>query len=128
MESARPEPATGGPLWRSLRTDDGSWTLVLPSRSEGLGRVVIEAFCRGRAVVATGVGGIRDLVEDGVNGLLVPPGDTDALADALVRLLSDRPLAERLAEGARASAEPWLQTPEEYADRVRRLVERVTTA
>jgi glycosyltransferase involved in cell wall biosynthesis len=107
---------------------DGSWALVLPSRSEGLGRVVIEAFCRGRPVVATSVGGIRDLVVDGVNGLLVPSGDTAALADALVRLLSDRALAERLAEGARTSAEPWLQTPEEYADRVRRLVERVTTA
>jgi glycosyltransferase involved in cell wall biosynthesis len=110
------------------RALDEAWTLVLPSRSEGLGRVVIEAFCRGRPVVGTSVGGIRDLVADGVNGLLVPAGDTDALADALVRLLSDRALAERLAEGARRSAEGWLQTPEQYAERVRRLVERVTTA
>jgi glycosyltransferase involved in cell wall biosynthesis len=107
---------------------DDAWTLVLPSRSEGLGRVVIEAFCRGRPVVGSAVGGIPDLVVDGVNGLLVPPGDTVALADALVRVLTDRPLAERLAEGARRSAEPWLQTPEEYAERVRLLVEHVAAS
>jgi glycosyltransferase involved in cell wall biosynthesis len=107
---------------------DESWLLVLPSRSEGLGRVVIEAFCRGRPVIGASVGGIRDLVVDGVNGLLVPPGDNGALADALVRVLSDRELAERLADGARRSAEQWLQTPEQYADHVRRLVEHVTTA
>jgi glycosyltransferase involved in cell wall biosynthesis len=104
---------------------DEAWGLVLPSRAEGLGRVVVEAFCRGRAVLGTGVGGIPDLVEDGANGLLVAPGDTSALADALVRLLSDRSLAERLGAGARRSAAAWLQTPEQYAERVRTLVERV---
>ena len=72
---------------------------MLPSRSEGLGRVLIEAFCRGRPVVAMRVGGIRDLVEDGVNGLLVEP-TTEALADALVRVLADRALAARLGAGA----------------------------
>ena len=77
--------------------------LVLPSRSEGLGRVVVEAFCRGRGVVGTRVGGIPDLVEDGETGLLVPPEDAAALADALVRVLSDRALAERLGAAARAA-------------------------
>ena len=62
----------------------------------GFGRVVVEAFCRGRAVVGSRVGGIPDLVEDGANGLLVDPGRREALADALVRVLSDRALAERL--------------------------------
>src|SRR5262249_440340 len=74
------------------RALDEASVLVLPSRSEGLGRVVVEAFCRGRGVVASRVGGIPDLVEDGVDGLLVPPGDAPALADALVRVLSDRTL------------------------------------
>jgi glycosyltransferase involved in cell wall biosynthesis len=69
---------------------DEATALVLPSRSEGMGRVIVEAFCRARPVVATRVGGIPDLVEDGTNGLLVEPGDTNALADAIVRILTDR--------------------------------------
>jgi glycosyltransferase involved in cell wall biosynthesis len=85
---------------------------------------VIEAFCRGRPVVGSRAGGIPDIVEDGVSGVLVPPDDPHALADALVRVLQDRALLERLAEGARASAEPWLQTPEEFARRMLELVER----
>jgi glycosyltransferase involved in cell wall biosynthesis len=87
-----------------------------------MGRVLIEAFCRGRAVVGTRAGSIPNLVVDGVSGVLVEPGDPAALADALVRVLSDRSLAERLAEGARAAAAPWLQTPEQYAQRMRELV------
>ena len=106
-------------------TLDDSTLLVLPSRSEGMGRVVIEAFCRGRPVVGSRVGGIPDLVQDGRNGLLVEAGDPKALADALVRVLSDRELAERLGAGAEASASMWTISPEEFASRVRALVERV---
>jgi glycosyltransferase involved in cell wall biosynthesis len=104
---------------------DESTCLVLPSRSEGMGRVVIEAFCRGRGVVGSRVGGIPDLVEDGVNGLLVDPGDPEALAEALVRVLSDRALAEGLGRNAHASADLWTISPEEFARRLRALVERV---
>jgi glycosyltransferase involved in cell wall biosynthesis len=107
------------------RALDGSTALVLPSRSEGLGRVVVEAFCRGRGVVASGVGGIPDIVEDGATGLLVPPADPAALADALVRVLSDRAFAERLGRAAHAAVQPWLATPEEYALRIRELVDAV---
>jgi glycosyltransferase involved in cell wall biosynthesis len=71
------------------------------------------------------VGGITELVHDGENGLLVPPNDPAALGEALVRVLSDRGLAERLAAGARPSVEPWLATPEDYARRTRALVEQV---
>jgi glycosyltransferase involved in cell wall biosynthesis len=101
---------------------DVAWVLVLPSRSEGMGRVLVEAFCRGRGVVGARAGSIPNLVTDGVSGLLVAPADPDALADALVRVLTDRALAEHLAEGARTAAAPWLQTPEEYAQRMRELV------
>jgi glycosyltransferase involved in cell wall biosynthesis len=104
---------------------DEATLLVLPSRSEGMGRVVVEAFCRARCVVGSRVGGIPDLVEDGLNGLLVPPGDTVALADAVVRVLTEPGLAERLSAGARRTAEVWLQTPEEYARNVRSLVDHV---
>ena len=102
---------------------DEAWALVLPSRSEGMGRVLVEAFCRGRGVVGTRAGSIPDLVEDGRSGLLVDPGDPRALADAIVRVLSDRLLAESLGAAARESAASWLQTPEEYAARMRALVE-----
>jgi glycosyltransferase involved in cell wall biosynthesis len=103
---------------------DAATLLVLPSRSEGMGRVIVEAFCRGRPVVASRVGGIPDLVEDGANGLLVEPGDTEALVDALVRVFTDSALTERLAAGAQASSGMWTISPEEFASRLRALVER----
>jgi len=109
------------------RALDEATVLVLPSRSEGLGRVVVEAFCRGRGVVGSRVGGIPDIVEDGISGVLVEPGDPQGLADALVRVLSDRPLAERLGAASHAAVRPWLATPEEYARRIRELVDEVTT-
>lgn len=102
---------------------DEATALVLPSFSEGLPRVAMEAFARGRPVVGSRAGGIPDIVEDGVSGLLVPPGDAGALADALVRVLSDHALAERLAGGALASRARWLQSPEEFAGRMRGLVD-----
>jgi glycosyltransferase involved in cell wall biosynthesis len=71
--------------------------VVLPSRREGLGLVLVEAlFCR-RPVIGTRVGGIPDVVTNGETGLLVPPDDPLALAEAIARLLSDPALATRLA-------------------------------
>src|SRR5262249_49583349 len=104
---------------------DASRALLLPSASEGLPRIGVEAFLRGRGVVGTRAGGIPDLVEDGVSGLLVGLGDTHALAAAIERVLSEDGLAERLGEGAAAAAERWVSTPEEYADRVFAVVEAV---
>jgi glycosyltransferase involved in cell wall biosynthesis len=108
------------------RALDESTCLVLPSRSEGMGRVIVEAFCRARPVVGSRVGGIPDLVQHERNGLLVAAGDTDALADTLVRILQDQGLAERLGENARASAARWTISPQDFARRLRELVERVT--
>jgi glycosyltransferase involved in cell wall biosynthesis len=108
------------------RALDEATVLVLPSRSEGLGRVVVEAFCRGRGVIGSRVGGIPDIVEDGVTGALVLPGDATALAEELVRALSDRGYAERLGAAAREAVQPWLANPEEYARRIRELVDAVT--
>jgi glycosyltransferase involved in cell wall biosynthesis len=105
---------------------DESTLLVLPSRSEGMGRVIVEAFCRARPVVASRVGGIPDLVQDGTNGLLAEPGDADGLADALVRVLDRRELAERLAAGANSSAGLWTVSPADFASRLRDLVGRIT--
>jgi glycogen synthase len=62
---------------------------------------VLEAMAHGRPVVATRVGGIPDLVEDGVTGLLVEPGDRDALRAALERLLADPELRRRMGREAR---------------------------
>jgi glycosyltransferase involved in cell wall biosynthesis len=104
---------------------DESTVLVLPSRSEGMGRVIVEAFCRARPVVASRVGGIPDLVQDEANGLLVEPGNTDRLADAVVRVLTDRRLAERLGAAAHSSAGLWTISPQDFAGRLRALVERI---
>jgi glycosyltransferase involved in cell wall biosynthesis len=104
------------------RAIDASWLLVLPSRSEGLGRVLLEAASRGRALVGTNRGGIPDVIRPGVNGLLVEADDPVALADALTRILSDRAEAERFGGAARHTGDEWRMTPAQYAERVEALV------
>jgi glycosyltransferase involved in cell wall biosynthesis len=104
---------------------DEATVLVLPSLSEGLPRVVVEAFSRGRPVLASAVGGIPDIVVTERNGLLIPPGDVGALEEALIRILSDRELAVRFGKVALADAERFQLSPGQYADAMRRLVDRV---
>jgi glycosyltransferase involved in cell wall biosynthesis len=72
--------------------------VVVPSLAEAQSRVVPEAFAMRKPVIASRVGGLPELIEDGVNGLLVPPGDSAALAHAIQRLLSDPALREKLAQ------------------------------
>jgi glycosyltransferase involved in cell wall biosynthesis len=103
---------------------DASRALVLPSWPEGLGRVVLEAFARGRTVVATNAGGIRDIVTDGRDGILIPVADTDALVVAMRRVLEDKPLAERLGAVAHETYGPWHQTAADFAHAYRELVDR----
>jgi glycosyltransferase involved in cell wall biosynthesis len=105
------------------RALDESTLLVLPSRDEGLPRIALEALCRGRPIVATAVGGIPDVIRDGLNGLLAPdPEDPAALAELLYRALTSREALDELAAQCRESARPWLQTPDQFAERTLRLV------
>jgi glycosyltransferase involved in cell wall biosynthesis/GT2 family glycosyltransferase len=75
---------------------------VAPSRFESFGLVFVEAMRAGKPVVGCDAGGVREIVADGVNGLLVPPGDSAALAGALVRLLQSQPLRDRMGQAGRA--------------------------
>lgn len=98
--------------------------VCIPSRSEPFGRTVIEAFASGIPVVASAVGGIREIVTHDQNGLLVEFGATSALADAIVRVLSDRKLAARLSSNARRDSEERY-TEEKYKDTLASLVDKV---
>ena len=82
-----------------VRTLQESWVLVQPSPKEGWGLTVVEAGACGTAVVAADSPGLRDSVRRDLTGLLVPYGDDAGLADALVRVLTDPTLRERLARG-----------------------------
>lgn len=78
---------------------------VLASRTEGLPLSIIEAMAAGLPVVATAVGGVPELVEDGVTGRLVPPGDADALTEPLRELANDPALCARMGRAGRRAAE-----------------------
>src|SRR5690606_8044437 len=70
--------------------------VCIPSRMEPFGRTIIEAYATGTPVIATNVGGIGEIVQDGKTGLLVPYGDTEALASAVRRLIADSGLRNQL--------------------------------
>ena len=78
--------------------------VLMPAEDEPFGRVVVEGMCMGKPVIGTGSGGVPEVVEDGVSGLLVPPRDPRALAAAIVSLVDDPTNARRLAEGGRLRA------------------------
>jgi glycosyltransferase involved in cell wall biosynthesis len=103
--------------------------VACPSRREGFGVACLEAMAHARPVVATSVGGLRDLVVDGHTGLVVPPRDPEALRAALRRLLGDSELRRRFGEAGRQRAQErfsWATvtdaTLEAYADATARMV------
>jgi glycosyltransferase involved in cell wall biosynthesis len=79
--------------------------LVLPSYSEGLPRVLMEAGAAGVPIVASDIAGVREIVRDGESALLVPPHDVPALAGALQRIAADPALGPRLAGAAHATVQ-----------------------
>lgn len=89
---------------------------LLPSYAEGLPMSLLEAMANGLAPICTPVGSIPEFVRDGVNGLLVPPGDTDKLAAAIERLVKNPDARLRMARIARATVEPMSLT--RYAQRL----------
>ena len=114
------------------RTDIGalfavSDILVLASLSEGRPRCIIEAMLAGLPVIATTVGGIPSLIDNGTNGLLIPPSDVDALARAMDQLCGSEDLRRRLGEtgldGAQRRLRPEV-TAEKYVDLYHRLAAR----
>jgi glycosyltransferase involved in cell wall biosynthesis len=104
---------------RIARLFKGCACFVLPSRHEPLGIVNLEAMAAGKPVIATRVGGVPEVVIDGVTGLLTSPGDPVDLANGVCRLLENPTLAERLGKaGARNVASfDWPSVAEHY-DRV----------
>lgn len=94
--------------------------VVVPSLGEGFGMVALEAMERGRPVIASAVGGLPEIVADGETGLVVPPGDAEALADAIVALAGDLERAAAMGRAGRARALAEF-TPERCADRIEAL-------
>lgn len=78
----------------------GAATFILPSYQEGVPMSVLEAMAFGVPVIASAVGGIPDVVEDGTNGYLIEPGNTSAIARAITRLVNDGELRARMARNA----------------------------
>ena len=81
-----------------------------------MGRSVLEAMVSGKPVVASRVGGIVDLVQDGVTGILVEPGDYQALAKAIIRLLKDKGLRQKMGEEARKRVDERFSTEKMVAE------------
>jgi glycosyltransferase involved in cell wall biosynthesis len=97
--------------------------VVVPSLGEGFGMVALEAMERARPVIASAVGGLSEIVVDGETGIVVPPADADALAEAIVALASDLPRAAAMGRAGRERALTQF-TPERCVERIEALYER----
>jgi glycosyltransferase involved in cell wall biosynthesis len=89
------------PIQRAI---EQSFAVVVPSLGEGFGMVALEAMERARPVIAASIGGLEDLVREGETGLLVPPGDADALAEAMLALANDPVRAAAMGRAGHARA------------------------
>jgi len=100
-----------------------AWVMVLPSLSEALGRVVIEAMATETPVIGSNVGGIPEMVQNGVNGFLVAPGDEVGLAERLRWVLEHPEETERMGQRARIFAKQFFSTAA-YVNSYRQLFEK----
>ena len=97
----------------TVQGDDRAWLMqnalgfVLPSRIETFGKVTVEAFACGTPVIGSRLGGIAELIQPGLNGLLVEPGDADVLGRGMCELLDDPQGRERMRVHARATAQRY---------------------
>ncbi len=90
----------GSPYSEIPRYISASDIFVLPSISEGLGLVVLEAMASGKPIVATRVGGLQDILFNNINGLMVEPKNSNGLAKAIIKILSDDQLRSNMSKGA----------------------------
>jgi glycosyltransferase involved in cell wall biosynthesis len=102
------------------RAIEDATIVVVPSLGEGFGMVALEAMERARPVIASAVGGLPEIVADGETGLVVPPGDADALAKAIVALAGDLERAAAMGEAGRVRALSEF-TPERSVQRIEQL-------
>jgi glycosyltransferase involved in cell wall biosynthesis len=120
-------------LWAGYQTDPNPFyssmdVLIQPSSNqagEGMPLVILEAFRHGIPVIASRTGGIPEIINDGVNGLLFSPGDDNALAQALQQYLSDGWLRARLRTGSRATLTDQFSV-ENFQSKIRALVQEVS--
>ena len=97
----------------------------LPSLQQGFGIIMLEAMALGRPAIASGVGGVLSIIEDGVNGFIVPPSDSRALADSILGMLNNRALANKVAIAGQNLVEDMF-TKERMVDEVLDLYGDVT--
>ena len=110
-------------VFELLRAADAA---LLTSSWENFPHMVVEALAVGTPVLATAVGGVREIVRDGENGLLVTVGDVEAVADAIERYFDDAELRERLRAAAPSSVEVY--APDRIYERLEQILERATRA
>jgi len=101
----------------------GAEVLVLPSLSEALGRVVLEAMACGTPVIGSAVGGIPDMIQERKTGFLIPPGDVGALAERLKWILQQPEKAKQIGESARRFAQDFF-SEEQYVQNYSDLIDK----
>jgi glycosyltransferase involved in cell wall biosynthesis len=101
--------------------------VVLPSRYETFGRVLVEAMALGKPVIGTNVGGIPEIIEDGVTGLLVPPQSPDKLAEAIITILQNPSLARQIGEAGRQRVRERFSV-EQHVARIQEIYEELCSS